>query len=249
MVGMNTGLEGMRRKHDTARFVKNVLPNGVTIWNQESAIHVDEAIEIMGFLPNVGSQLDPQHKPGLAHFFEHMPFRGTKNLSSTEAIYEPIRERGGELDAFTTDTLTEFTVSELPRRDFELGLQTLAELMMVPLLREEDVAIEKKVVSQSEYVEAVTDPERARAIAKFTELFRDHPRGHDVLGEPEIIESMTADPLRQFHKAHYHAGNFHLAFGGNIPDPSVVYELVDKYFGHLPESFKLENHWSTALNH
>ena len=80
MAGMNTGLEGMRRKHDTARFVKNVLPNGVTIRNQESAIHVDEAIEIMGFLPNVRSQLDPQHKPGLAHFFEHMPFRGTKTV-------------------------------------------------------------------------------------------------------------------------------------------------------------------------
>ena len=85
MAGMNTGLEGMRRKHDTARFVKNVLPNGVTIWNQESAIHVDEAIEIMGFLPNVGSQLDPQHKPGLAHFFEHMPFRGTKNSDHEDA--------------------------------------------------------------------------------------------------------------------------------------------------------------------
>jgi predicted Zn-dependent peptidase len=241
MVGMNTGLEGMRRKHDTARFVKNVLPNGVTIWNQENSILVDEGIGIMGFLPNVGAQLDPRNKPGLAHFFEHMPFRGTKNLPSTEAIEEPIRERGGDLDGHTTDTRTEFTVSGLPSQDFELGLQTLAELMMVPLIREEDVAIEKRIVSQNEYVEAAADSERARGNAMVNELFKDHPRGHDVLGEPSIIEAMTAGQLLQFHKAHYHAGNFHLAFGGDTPDILTVYEMVNKYFGHLSQNLPTLN--------
>jgi len=230
---MNTGLEGMRRKHDTARFVKYVLPNGVTVWKQDIDIHVDDAIEIMGFLPNVGSQLDPQDKPGLAHFFEHMPFRGTKNLPSTAAIEEPIRERGGELNGRTSTTQTEFTVSGLPSRDLELGLRTLAELMVVPLIREEDVAIEKRVVSQNEYVQAMADSQRARNTAMLIELFKDHPRGHDGLGEPAIIEAMTADPLFRFHKEHYHAANFHLVFGGNTPDMETVCEMVDKYFGHL----------------
>lgn len=231
MVGMNTGLEGTRRLHDTAQFSKHMLPNGVTVWIQQSTVQLDKSIHILAFFPNVGAQYDPQNKKGLAHFFEHMPFRGTQNKPSEELLSWPIEERGGELNANTNLIRTYYEVFNLPQQDLELALETLAEFSMRSLLRPEDIQKEAKVIADNEYPKAMANPEIVLNDLLVKETYKGHPRDNNVLGEPDVIRSITAEELQDFQKTHYHATNLHLLLTGNLPDTGITLWLVDKYFG------------------
>ncbi len=233
MVGMNTGLEGRRRRHDTAVFNPVTLDNGIQVWVQKPSILTDAGGTLVVALKNVGSQLDPKGALGTAHIFEHIPFRGTKRRSSTQAIQEPIEERGGSLNAETEVISTKFMVDGLPAMDFDLGVETVSEMVVHPLMRKKDLEIERSVIGE-EYKSSVNDPNNALWWAVKKALFGDHPWGCRTIGDLNVIETITTQELRQFHKDYYHAGNLHIVVGGGFAERDDILEVAAKHFGALP---------------
>ena len=233
MIGMNTGLEGTRRKYDTAIFEKAELKNGVTVWAQTPQILTDMGGELIVLLKNVGSQLDPKDSPGTAHFFEHIPFRGTKDRPSPELLSQDIEERGGEIGAETGKLVTKFWVSDLSGEDLRLGVETLFQMVMNPLLREGDVEAERSVIEQ-EYNDGLGDQEKVVLTSLRRILYSGHPWAKPTIGTLEMIRSMTATQLREFHTQYYHAGNIHIIVGGAFAERANYLEIIEERFGELP---------------
>lgn len=232
MVGMNTGLEGMRRMHDTSIFEQRMLDNGIHVWVQRPPILTDSSGTIRVVLKNVGSQLDPKDYSGIAHIFEHLPFRGTRRKPSTRDVEDPIREKGGNINATTHQRFTEFRVSGLPARDFELAVETLAEMVAFPLMRPQDLELERGAIRE-EYRLSESDPEAVRAEMILKTLFGTHLWGRKAIGDLNVIETITTGQLRKFHADHYHAGNIQVIVGGGFTERPDLLEIVTRHFGEL----------------
>lgn len=231
MSGMNTGLEGMGRKYDTAVFETHKLSNGIKVWLQKPPILTDEEGILIVFLPGVGSQLDPPHLHGIAHFFEHIPFRGTKNKPSTEAVNKPINMLGGGLNANTSYQRTVYFCT-LDKENFDLAASTIFELVTQPMLSPEHCAIERGAIANEyrmRYANGASFARRHVLVA----VYGDHPLNHDVLGELPVIDAMSVDDLMVFYKAHYHAGNIQIICGGAFAEIDGVVEKLDQVFGNL----------------
>lgn len=231
---MNTGYEGIRRRYDTAVFEKHTLANGITIWMQKSPILVDESGILIVVLPGVGSQLDPPDKKGTAHFFEHIPFRGTRKKPSSQAIIKPISLRGGSMsNTNITRERTQFCIQNLAPEDFELAVETLYEMVTCPLITENDVRLEIGTIMK-EYERGCADGNRMTT-RTYIETFygSKHPLGHLPVGYPNTIENMSTELLWTFHKNHYHSGNIHIICGGAFSKIPSALSCLEKSFGKL----------------
>lgn len=234
---IRTGFEGIRRRYDTSVFERSELSNGIPVWIQQSPILTDDGGELIIFLPGVGSQVDPIGTYGTAHFFEHLPFRGTKTKPSKELLVNPIKALGGDVNAMTGMQRTKYYV-KLPREQFALAVETLYTMVLEPLLREEDVLGEIGVISQ-EYRRAYSNGDKlAFKIAVEFLYGKNHPLGHLSLGELESIRGMKTDSLKLFHSSWYHAGQFELVCGGAFSELDRLWLLgtLEKWFGSLPRT-------------
>ena len=148
-------------------------------------------------------------------------------------VEDPIKEKGGNINATTYQRFTEFRVGGLPAGDFELAVETLAEMIAFPLLRPQDLELERGAIRE-EYRSSESDPEAVRAEIILKTLFGAHPWGRRPIGDLGVIETITTDQLREFHAGHYHAGNMHILVGGGFTERKDLLEVVTKHFGSLP---------------
>src|SRR5512141_678154 len=109
-IGMKTGSKGIHRMYDTGVFERYELSNGINIWLQKPPIMVSGNGVLAAVLAGVGAQADPPDEPGIAHFFEHIPFRGTETKPSNLEIMKPLVNVGGKIGARTDLLLTDFQV-------------------------------------------------------------------------------------------------------------------------------------------
>jgi len=237
MSGMNTGLEGTRRKYDTAVFDRIKLDNGVTIWRQKPTILTDQEGVVAVYLLQVGSIADGD-QPGIAHFLEHMLFRGTKKYPSTTDIMKAVNEQGCVVNAVTSSGWTRFQILGLPGRE-KFAIDTLFDLVMHPLLREEDVMAERRVIAAEHTRHYSTD--NARSTERLLSVAcANTPMSRVAIGDIDVIQKMDPASLRKFHRRNYRAGNIHVVLGGTFANKKVV-GLVKRTFGSLrstPSSLK-----------
>lgn len=232
MVGMNTGLEGTRQKYDTSVFEPHFLSNRVKVWLQKPPVLTDEDGALIAFLPEVGSQLDPSGAYGTAHFFEHIPFRGTRSFPSKEAIMRPIENLGGSISKAAT-SLADTHFSVFAAADcFEPAAAALCEMAAEPLIRETDVAAERGVIAE-EYEECFKKPDAVATRHFLERFFGNHPLNHTPLGNLAVIKSMTADLLREFHACYYHADNIQLVLGGSFAECGDALSVLERNFGQI----------------
>lgn len=232
MSGMNTGLEGTRRKYDTGVFETHRLDNGVTIWLQKPPVLTDEEGIVIAFLPQVGSQQDPAEAHGLAHFLEHLPFRGTAKKPSKEALVFPIEEAGGSVNAQTSRDFLRYIV-EMPLDNFALAAETALELVARPLITDENLEKERGAIAQ-EYRNNHSGGRNLGSAYFYRSLFGEHSLAHSPIGSPESIEKMTRENLEIFYRDHFHAGNVHVVCGGSFAERDDVLEVIGQLFGELP---------------
>ncbi|OGI34626.1 MAG: hypothetical protein A2259_02650 [Candidatus Moranbacteria bacterium RIFOXYA2_FULL_43_15] len=234
-IGMNTGLEETRRMHDTAVFERARLENGVSVWLQKTPILTDDGGIIIALFSGIGSRMDPPGEAGMAHFFEHMPFKGTKDKPSPKEVSSPIENRGGVLNANTSQLRTTY-YAETAGADFELALDTLFQVVAHPLIRKEDVAKERGPLLE-EYKRVFRDGDSVAA-KYFLEEFagRNHSLGHLPIGEIKTIENMTKEKLDNFYTKHYHAGNLHIICGGSFSRKAGVLGKISDYFSLIAKN-------------
>jgi predicted Zn-dependent peptidase len=177
-----------------------------------------------------GSRHEPQEQSGIAHFVEHMLFKGTANRTA-EDIAQAIDSIGGQMDAFTAKEYASYYIKVLDEH-LPLAVDVLTDIVLRPGFAAEDIEREKKVVLEE--IKMVEDTPDDLVHELFTENFwRDHPLGRPILGTRETVEGLTADRLRAYFADAYTAENMIVAAVGNV-EHERVRDLVDRYFGELP---------------
>ncbi len=176
-----------------------------------------------------GSRHDPRGKEGLAHFTEHMVFKGTEHYSATE-IARIVDSLGGNINGATSEEYTVFHATVLPE-GLDAALDILAELVTSPRFSPEDIGRERAVALE-EIREAEDNPEDVALRLLGKALWGDdHPLGHPVLGRKETVSSLSLSDLRDFFTDFYLRGRKTLVASGKV-EPERMMDLVEGEFAH-----------------
>ena len=206
--------------------VREVLSNGLRLLT-ESMPHV-RSISVGVWLTR-GSRHEPAQWSGIAHFVEHMLFKGTATRSAEE-IAQEIDSIGGQLDAFTAKEYASYYIKVLDEH-LPLALDILSDIVLHPALARDDIEREKKVILEE--IKMVEDTPDDLVHELFTQsLWEGHALGRPILGTPETVEALTQEALRDYFGRVYTADNFVISAVGNL-EHARVRELVERAFGDM----------------
>ena len=176
-----------------------------------------------------GSRHESAERGGIAHFVEHMLFKGTTSRSA-EDIAQAIDSIGGQLDAFTAKEYASYYIKVLDEH-VPLALDILSDIVLNPAFTPEDVEREKKVVVEE--IKMVEDTPDDLVHELFTQGFwEDHPLGRPILGTRETVESFDASLLRDYFAGAYTPRNLIVSAVGNL-EHARIRDLVEERFGSL----------------
>src|SRR6476646_2903733 len=204
--------------------VREVLDNGLRLITE--TMPQVRSVTIGVWLTR-GSRHEVEARSGIAHFVEHMLFKGTATRTA-EDIAQAIDSIGGQLDAFTAKEYASYYIKVLDEH-LPLAIDILSDIVLNPAFTAEDVEREKKVVIEE--IKMVEDTPDDLVHEIFTQGFwEDHPLGRPILGTRETVESFNTDLLRQYFVDAYTPRNLIVSAVGNL-DHAKVRELVDEKFG------------------
>jgi len=173
----------------------------------------------VGVWVRTGSVHERPEEMGVSHLLEHMVFKGTTRRSARD-IALVLERVGGSLDAYTTREHTGYQARVLDDQ-FDLALDVLADLVLSPLLRAEDLDLEREVVLEE--ISTVEDtPDDLIFDLHATQLWGSHPYGYAVLGTRDSVSGLGVDALRRAYAAGYRRSNLIVAASGNVDHARFV---------------------------
>ena len=175
-----------------------------------------------------GSRLETDAEAGVAHFMEHITFKGTAAYPSTRSISEAIEGVGGSFNAATDRESTVYWV-RVPRRESTRAVDVLGELIIRPTLADAEIESERAVIVE-EIRSYLDDPSEYCQILFQTAMFGDGPLGREICGDESGIRALPADTIRAFWRTAYRPANTVVAVAGDIEHAAAV-ELVASAFG------------------
>ena len=195
------------------------LPNGLAIVTDTRR---DVETVSLGVFVQAGSRHEQPHEHGLAHFLEHMAFKGTRRRTAFQTVAD-IEARGGDINAETSPEATSYTVRMLAD-DWTIGLDVLLDLITAPRFHHADIAVEQEVVLQ-EIAGALDLPDDRLVDGLGMAAFGDHPLGRPILGTPESVLGLTDDALNAFRGRTYAPGAIIVSAAGNVDHDALVREV------------------------
>ncbi|HEY7442850.1 MAG TPA: pitrilysin family protein [Vicinamibacterales bacterium] len=209
--------------------VRETLANGVRLLTETMG---QVRSVSLGVWLTRGSRDESDAQSGIAHFVEHMLFKGTPTRSA-EDIAQAIDSIGGQLDAFTAKEYASYYVKVLDQH-LPLAVDILSDIVLRPAFQQVDIDREKKVVLEE--IKMVEDTPDDLVHEMFTQSFWEgHPLGRPILGSRETVEAFTQQSLREYFQSAYTAGNIIVSAAGNV-DHARVRELVSSAFQSMPSS-------------
>ena len=173
-----------------------------------------------------GSRHETDARSGIAHFVEHMLFKGTDSRSA-EDIAQSIDSIGGQLDAFTAKEYASYYIKVLDEH-LPLAVDLLSDIVLRPAFPLEEIEREKKVILEE--IKMVEDTPDDLVHELFTQHFWEgHPLGRPILGSKETVESLTWDSLSDYFRGAYVAPNMIISAAGNL-DHAQLRDLVSRAF-------------------
>lgn len=215
---------------DPGIFQSFVLTNGITVYHRPTEQPFGLPKVACSVLVNVGGRDDPAGKEGSAHFFEHMPFRGTTHFPTLNDLSQVIEANGGYINAFTTDEATGYEIV-VPTELLEEGVRRVADMLLNPLLRNEDIEIERMIILE-ELRNKLANVNFFARQELYKGLLGDHPLVHSVIGSESALKSVSRDDLYGFHQRYYGAKNISLFFAGSY-NRETLRAMCEKYFGTI----------------
>jgi len=207
--------------------VAETLPSGVRLVT-EPMLNVRSIT--VGVWLSKGSRDESDEESGVAHFVEHMLFKGTTSRSARE-IAQTIDSIGGQLDAFTAKEYASYYVKVLDDH-LPVALDLLSDLVMRPAFAPADVAREQSVILEE--IKMVEDAPDDLVHELFAQQFwARHPLGRPILGTPETVSALSADHLRRYFSRAYTAPNVIVAAAGHF-EHERLRDLVARAFEALP---------------
>ncbi|WP_068471714.1 M16 family metallopeptidase [Saccharicrinis aurantiacus] len=206
-------------------FYTHTLENGIRI------IHKPEKSEVgyCGMIINAGSRDEEEHEHGMAHFIEHVVFKGTKKRRAYHVLSR-LDDVGGELNAYTTKEETCIYATYL-KDDYERSMDLIADITFHSIFPEKELIKEKEVIVDE--INSYKDSPAELIFDDFEELlYPNHAIGRNILGTPEMLKSFTREDIFTFMKNNYHTDQMVFCSVGSEDFKRVV-RLAEKYFGHI----------------
>jgi predicted Zn-dependent peptidase len=186
----------------------------------------NSTVSYCGFAVNAGTRDENSRQFGLAHFVEHMLFKGTKKRKSWH-ILNRMENVGGELNAYTTKEET-FIYSICLSEDIERAMELLSDLVFNSQFPEAEIEKEREVIIDE--INSYKDNPSELIFDEFEDLlFKGSEIGHNILGEEETLNTFTSASCREFVDTFYHPKNMVFFFYGKTPFDKII-RLAYKYF-------------------
>jgi zinc protease len=206
------------------------LPNGLRVILSED--HSTPIVHVSLWY-HVGSKNEKKGRTGFAHLFEHMMFKGSKNVEP-EAHTSIIASVGGQSNAYTNEDTTVFWQT-LPAQFTPLALWLEADRMATLRIDDEAFRREREVVKEERRMRVENQPYGRLNEIVYDHAFTAHPYKHPTIGSIADLESASIEDVREFHRTYYVPENATLTVVGDFDTPQVV-QLVNQYFGRVPKS-------------
>ncbi len=199
------------------------LDNGQTVVIQE--VRNNPIVTIDTWI-KTGSIDEDDSNNGVAHFLEHLFFKGTKNHESGE--FDQILETKGAItNAATSKDFTHYYVT-IPSKDFDLAMELHGDMMLHPLIPRNEMEKERKVVLE-EINKDLVSPTRILQENLNSMMYTTHPYKRKVIGRSDVIETITRDQVLNFYNAHYSPSNMITIVVGDV-DTNHALERIKEVF-------------------
>ena len=208
----------------------HTLDNGLRV------IHLPSTSQVVycGIGIKAGSRHEENGEEGVAHFCEHVTFKGTAQRSALQ-ILNCLESVGGDLNAFTNKEDTVFYASIL-KEHLPRAVDLLADIVFNSIYPEQEVAHEVDVICDE--IESYNDSPAELIYDEFENmLFKGHPLGHNILGTREQVKTFTSTHAQHFTNRYYRPDNAILFAYGNVDFKKLVKLLEDKDMGRPAASF------------
>lgn len=202
------------------------LKNGIRL------VHVNDSSKVAhcGILLNTGSRDEDVNEHGMAHFIEHLLFKGTKKRNSFEIINR-IENEGGEINAYTSKENT-CIYSAFLASDYELAIELMSDVVFNSTFPASEVKKEKEVVIDE--INSYKDNPSEQILDDFEDLvFKGNSIGRNILGTKKSLMKQKTKNLLHFIKTKYNTNQIVISSIGNI-DFAVLENIVEKYLGCIP---------------
>jgi len=220
---------------------KHVLPNGLVVIT-ETMSHV-RSVSVGVWIRN-GSRREVPEENGLAHFIEHMVFKGTERRSA-EAIAREMDSVGGMLDAFTSKEQICFNAKVLDDH-LPIAFDVISDLVLRPKFDTEDVKKERQVVLEEIKMD-LDNPEYMLHEIFTRNFWPGHALGRPILGTPDTVKKFNREGLKSRFQHWFAPDHLVISAAGNVTHDKVL-ALVQKEFGQLPAAGVLDNHIAPATH-
>ncbi|MFW5654876.1 MAG: M16 family metallopeptidase, partial [Roseicyclus sp.] len=204
----------------------HTLPNGLRIVVEPMPGLQSASV---GLWVSAGCRHERVEQNGIAHFLEHMAFKGTARRSALQ-IAEEIEDVGGYINAYTSREVTAYYARVL-KEDVALAVDLVSDIVLNPAFDPAEIEIERGVILQ-EIGQAADTPDDIIFDWLQEEAFPEQPLGRTILGPAERVRGFARRDFDRFVAEHYGPGQLILSAAGGI-DPAEILRLAEAAFGHL----------------
>lgn len=206
------------------------LPNGIRLVHQYDPGKVAHC----GLLLNTGSRDEDDSEHGIAHFIEHVIFKGTTRRNVFQVLNR-LEDVGADLNAYTTKEDTCIYASFLTPY-YNRTLELISDVFFHSTFPQKELEKEKEVVIDE--IRSYEDNPSDQILDDFEDLvFAGHPLGKNILGTPKGIRRLKADAIRDFIRKNYHTDQIVISSVGDIRFSQLV-KIVNKYFAAVPPNLR-----------
>jgi zinc protease len=208
------------------------LPNGLTVVLEED--HSTPIVHL-NLTYHVGSKNEKPGRTGFAHLFEHLMFKGSKNVEP-EGHTSMIASIGGQSNAFTTEDETTFWETA-PSQYLPMLLWLEADRMATLRINKETFTNERDVVKEERRLRVDNQPFGRLNEIIYDQVFTTHPYKHQPIGSMADLDAASVDDVLDFYRTFYVPENATLTLVGDI-DPAQTMQMVTQYLGRVPKAAK-----------
>ena len=205
---------------------KHTLSNGLRI-----VVVEDHSVPLISYQTwvGVGSVNEQEGKTGLAHFFEHLMFKGTA-ANPGKTFFEKLEMKGAEVNASTSRDTTTF-YENFPPDLLDTVIELESDRFQNLLIDEPRMQIEKAVVLEERKLRVDSQPTAKMQEALWSTVYRYHPYSHPVSGWPQDVIRLSVDDLQNFFESYYQPKNVVIVVVGDVKADSLIQKIGQAYGG------------------
>jgi zinc protease len=208
----------------------STLPNGLTVVLEED--HSTPIVHLQ-LLYHVGSKNEKPGRTGFAHLFEHLMFKGSKNVQAEEHT-SLLSSIGGQSNAYTDEDATTFWET-VPSQYLPLVLWLEADRMATLRIDKDTFVNEREVVKEERRMRIENQPYGELNEILYDQAFTSHPYKHPIIGSMADLEAASVEDVREFYQTYYVPENATVVLVGDF-DTAQASKLVAQYLGRVPKA-------------